>query len=552
MARFGLLLAAAVLGLVTTTTGAAADPTETPETVETTETPTEAPAEGPSTKSTVYDLAMTATFDKPSYDTGEKMVITVTVTNNGTGAVNTRASFFRQMPDLIRIDAEGPFVNGERFVLEAGETVTHTLTGQMPNPDITTGTLYGWLTDETGATQPYLFTVPIERTVTHAAGVVYYDKNRNKQFDEGEGQRDVMLTWTLIWHNSYNRPVTTDANGVFRLDDLPTGAYGVGGTGLGGLQVGYTAVDVGKSGVDDLALRGTAPVYGLTPKLEFTKDSYAADESPVVRVTLTNTSDVKLTGIVATCNRAAMPTSLNGTGDGWGALRDGVDIPPHSTVTFEVTEPMPPFSPALGLVTVGCEFRYPEVESSHNPYSFDRAAVPGVQGRLSGTVTNDYSGPGVGGVRLVMVPDLEYMPATCAIVAETTTAADGTFTFQQVPVGIYLIYIFPPPGFRAEHGNPWGTDVYGDGDNRMGIVVVPGEARAPELPACVSGTGGPTQATTTTPRTPVTTTRPAPQGGRVPALANTGASILTPGVTGLLALLAGTGLVVTSRRRRTN
>jgi hypothetical protein len=541
LSRLGLALAAAVLGLTAGATGAAADPEDAPGAV-----------------STVYDLDMTATFDKPSYGTGEKMTITVTVTNNGTGPVVTRADFFRQQPDLIRVDLVNPFERWEPFTLAAGTSVTHTLTGSMPNPDITVGTLYGMVADETGAARPFLFTVPIEQTLGHASGVVYYDRNRNRQFDEGEGQRGVALTWALQLQQERIWKVTTDANGVFRLANLPTGAYAVTGEGQSLLQVGYTPVTVTESGMDGLLLRGTAPIAGLVPKIEFTKDSYATDEAPVVRVTLTNTSEHALSGIVATCDRAGMETSLDGTGEGWGDLaRDGVDIAPRSTIVLEVTEPMPDGSPGLGLVNVGCEFRFPDVESQYNPSSFDRAAVPGARGDLTGDVTVSHGDVGVAGIRMVLVPDLEHMPAPCAIVAETTTDANGTFTFHEVPVGIYMVYLFPPPGWRVEYDNPTRTDVRGGYTSQMLISVVPGEAPPPALPACATGGGSlPTTPATpvasTTSTTPATTARPAPQGGRVPTLAHTGASIAVPGVTGLLALLAGAGLVLVSRRRTTN
>lgn len=556
LARFGLALAAAVLGLATTATGAVADPTgETTEPTAQTTPPPSGQEDAPVAKS-MRDLDMTATFDKPSYATGEQMTITVTVTNTGAAPMTLRAEFYQSERDRIRIDQVNPFEQRQPFTLAGGASVTNTVTGAMGHPDLTTATLYTWLTDEaTGTMRLFTFMTPVRQTRGHASGVVFYDRNRNREYDAGEGQRGVVLTWDNQLHEEETpRTVTTDANGGFRVADLPTGRYAVTGAGLGGLQVGWTTVTVPESGVDDLRFRGAAPLHGLVPTLEFTKDTYAPDEAPVVRVTLTNTSDLVLSGIVATCNRAGSSTSLNGTGEGWGALAgDGVDLAPRSTSVLEVTEPMPPRAHSAGMVTVGCEFGYPAVESAYNPASADTAAVPGMRNDLVGTVVHGKTG--FAGVRLVLMPDLEFMPlARCAVIAETTTGADGTFAFRQVPVGIYLVYPYPPAGWQMEYapGEPSRTDVSGEGESRMYMSVVPGNAAPPALPTCLTGGGtGPTT-TTPPPATPTTTTRPAPQGARAPRLADTGVSILAPGVTGLLALLAGTGLVLAGRRRRTS
>lgn len=545
--RFGLVLAATVLSFTTAATGAVADPTgttagTTPETTGT--TPPEEAA--PDAKS-VQGLTMTAAFDKTSYTTGETMAITVTVTNTGSEPVTTQVMFGQPNPDTIVVTETSPVGQGQAFTVAAGASTTLAVAGGMGNPDVTTATLYAALGDGSTPDESFAFTVPVTPTYGHASGVVYYDRNRNRRFDEGEGQRGVKLTWLNgLQYEAVRTTVTTDEKGEFSLTDLPTGPYDVTGEGLGGLQVGLRRVTVSESGVDGLQFRGTAPLHGLFAKVEFTKDSYAPDESPTVRVTLSNSSDMAISGLIATCVRPDDDTGFTGGGAGWGDLvGDGVDLAPHSTMTFDVTEPMPPGAYNLGFVSVGCEFRYPDIQSVHNPLSYDHAAVPGLLGDARGVVTHD--GAGLAGVRVLLVPDYLNMPgAPCAIVAETTTGPDGTFAFQQVPVGLYVLYMDPPRGWRIEETTFGMTNVYGDRVAEMSFTALPGDHVPMVLPECVAGDTGPTTPTPV-PTGPAT---PAPQARGTTGLADTGANVVAPGIAGLLAVFAGTAMVLVSRRRR--
>jgi uncharacterized repeat protein (TIGR01451 family) len=482
-------------------------------------------------------LTMTATFDKPSYETGEQMTITVTVTNTGAEPVNANANLAGILPDAVQLELD-PFVTGEPFTLAGGESVTHTLTGSAGNPDFTTATIYASLNDWTAAAiQELRFTVPVTPTFGDVSGVVYYDRNRNWTFDDGEGQRDVVLTWASELHET-TRTVTTDGNGRYTLPDLLTGPYSVTGTGLGGLQVGRQRVTVGKSGVDGLLLRGTAPVSGLLASMEFTKDTYAKDEAPIVLVTLTNTGDLTLSRIVAACNKNGSTAGLSGRGAGWGALADaGMDIPPHSTVVLKATEPMPEGAHDSGYVTADCEFRYPEVESSFNPRAYAEALVPGQLGDLEGVVARGETF--VAGVRVVLVPK-----DGCAVTADVTTAEDGTFAFRQVPVGRYRAYVFPPTGWHVTE-NPSPAEVVGP--NFLFVVLEPGDRPLPTLPSCQ-----PAANLLTTAPTPSTPAASVPRAAPVPALAHTGVNILAPGIAGLLALLAGAGAVFLARTAKEN
>lgn len=478
---------------------------------------------------------MTAVFDKPSYRTGEKMTIKVTVRNTGAEPVTTRIDFLPRGEDSISVDHPNPFDNGNLFTLAAGAEKTNTITGATGNPKITSAVLHAWVIASNGETRPNTFAVPIVQTTGHVSGTVYTDRNHNGRFDNGEGQAGVTLTWSSYWQYGPTLTATTGAAGEFALE-LPTGRYNLSGTGPNGLQVGWQPTTIDESDVDGLLIRAVGPVSGLAADLEFTKDSYARDEAPVVRVTLTNSGDQTLHGIVANCNRAGFSNELQGTGKGWGALAgDGVTLAPRSTTTLEVTEPMPAAAYDHGDVFVACDFGYRGVWDENNPGDHDRAAVPGRRGDLEGFVNHD--GTGIAGTRIVLVP----VDGACPV-AETVTDASGEFVFRQVPVGRYDAYLFTPAGWRYPHDNPTATQILGHWTGFLYLDLERGDPVTPTLPSCPTP-GGPVPAARPAPA-------PAPQARTAPKLADTGASIATPVIVGGLALLAGAGAVVATRRRK--
>ncbi|HEX6352146.1 hypothetical protein [Actinophytocola sp.] len=571
LARLGLALTAAVLGLGVATAAAVADPTETtsppvettettptaepteestePATTEPTEpstqpstsdptlTPTEEPEPGPAKEepavASILDVQMTTVFDKPSYDTGEQMTIKVTVRNAGADPVDVRVDFVPFGADAILVDYPNPFDGGNLFTLAAGAERTHTITGATGNANITSAKLHGWVSAPNGQTRAFSFATPIEQTTGRVAGTVYTDRNDNGRFDAGEGQGGITLTWVSWWQHGPTLTTTTNATGGFSLN-LPTGRYSMSGTGPDGLRVGYQQLTIDESGMDDLLLRAVGPLSGLTVDMEFTKETYARDEAPVVRVTLVNSGDRTLHGIVANCNRGGSSHELAGTGPGWGALADdGLTLAPHSTTVLEVTEPMPEFAYEYGDVFVLCDFGYEGVDELSNPSDFDRALVPGQRGDVEGSIRAE--GTGIAGVRVVLV----LQDGACPV-AETVSDAAGRFAFKLVPVGIYDVYLFTPTGWRVTYENPTSMQVIGHGTASLYLEVEQGTAVPPTLPNCPSGTPAPANPA------PVAQARPAPK----PALAYTGASIAAPAIVGGLALLVGTGAVVATRRRK--
>jgi hypothetical protein len=526
--------------LATVTAVATADPTDsssppTPsETTQPSETPSETPSESenPPPKdepaaASLADLDVKAVFDKASYATGEEMSITVTVTNTGTGLIRTGA-IIRTEEDSITETSPNPL---EGLDIKGGGTFTGKLTGVATSAKFSTAKLY--LLFISGNEQRELtFPVAVTPRLGHASGSVYGDSNGNGKFDKGEGLAGATLTWTNKLNSRTESTVTTDSAGAFALD-VPTGTYYVNGKAQDA-EIGSRTVTVDESGVDGLLFRATPPLYNLAVAAKFAKDTYKPDESPTLHITLANKGDLPLTGIVADCyDRSA---GLTGAGDGWGALAgDGVTVAPHSTKVMDVTEAMPADAADHGYVTADCDFAYRGVSSDTNPNITVYASVPGKFADVSGVVTS-YVETDLTGFRVVLAaPD-----GGCPITADAKTDADGNFSLGRVPVGRYTIILVPPnENWWVKLHNFSTYTVIAGQENRTGFLVSPGprngDFKTP--PNCPGNPGG---------------NAPAPQGSAAPGLAYTGASLVVPGIVGLLALLAGVGAVLVTRRRRTS
>jgi hypothetical protein len=469
---------------------------------------------------------VTATFDQSSYATGEEMTITVTVRNTGAERIGVTTNILEKA-DAVTVTSANTL---EKIRLLPGNSVTRELTGAVGDANLSTAKLYLQFLSGTQYRE-VSFAVPVTPRYGRVSGIVYHDENGNGKLDNGEGLAGATLTWTNQLNESTSPTVTTDSAGRFAAD-VPTGPYWVSGK-ADGLQIGSRAVTVPESGVDDLLFRA-APRPDLDVDLEFTKDTYAPDEAPTVRVRLTNKGDVQLNGVVATCHHADFLPNLTGKGGGWSDLAaDGVTIAPNRTRVLEVTEPMPANASAHGYVAVDCTFSYPGVWENMN-HDRDEASVPGQFAEVTGVIT---SSPGVdlSGFRIVLAS----ADGACPITAQGKSSADGQVKLGRVPVGRYHAYAVPPTmRWWFKSGNNRAYDVSITQQNVIYFMAFPHpQEQDLKLPPDCPGSGGPSG------------NPPAPQGSAGDGLANTGASLVLPGIAGLLALLAGLGTVLLTRKR---
>jgi hypothetical protein len=555
VAKLGLALVAAVLALTAITAMAAAEPADTaaptppPPSSESSEPPTESsappasestappPSNEPPEPAAIEDIGVTAEFGKPLYATGETIDMTLTITNTSTEGKRLDVFFPSYgTVDGIHVSGTGDF--GRDVVIAAGESVSGELTGVMLNPNVDTAKLYVTLSGD--FTERHEFSVSVTRRVATASGIVYHDKNGDGNLDSGEGLGGAAVTFTNRRDVFVSLYTTTNADGTFSIEVTP-GDYYVDVNKAGVLRVN-AEVTVPESGVDGLLYRTRQELSQLAVDLEFGGDTYTPTEMPTVRVTLTNNSDLPLTGIVARCNSTEGGPGLTGATAGWGALAgDGLAIAPHTTTVLKVSEPMPAAAHDYGYVQVDCEFAYKDMWSSGSPRDTDRATVPGQFAEVTGQIRTYPEDVDLSGFRVVVTA----AGGQCPIIAEAVTGKDGRFSLGKLPAGRYHYYVVPPPpGWWFKFNNHGETDVVANRPNEWSFLTAPNgdNGSIVQPPNCPGNPGGP--------GTPGTNP-PAPQGSAGTGLAYTGASMLVPGIAGLLALLAGTGAVLVTRRRRT-
>jgi uncharacterized repeat protein (TIGR01451 family) len=522
-----------------------------------------APAEEPPPSSRQRDAAPAAerpqvevslVFDKPSYRTGDLVRFTFRIRNVGTiPAVGVQIFQHIIDPDHLNVIYDpgwGPLGSRPGVTIDPGASFQISVSGNIGDVNVSSVRVNGVVFDETGfGIGEFDFSAPVTKVFGHAAGTLFADRNGNGVFDNGEALAGATLTlrYQQNWQNAFT--ATTDAAGRFSFPELPTAAYFIGGEIVNGWLIPFDLLTIDESDRNDhLLVRGAPPLNGaLHAELNFTADSYRPGELAHVIVKLSNTGATPMVGIVAACDRAGSHPIDPASGWDGLATREGVTIAPGQTRTFDVTEKVAEAWIDWGYVPLGCDFGYYEVDIEHHATAGDTAKVPGGITTLAGDVLQwdaqqHQNGPGLAGVRLVLVDKRD-----CPVVGEITTDGSGHFEFANLAPGPdYQVYSFPPQGWKLSFpGNPTPADVRGGPfPGRMIISVEPGEDQLPTAPT------QPASCTATTTSAPTTTTTPAPQGRSSSGLASTGANVIGLSALGLLALLLGTGVVLTARRRR--
>ncbi|WP_143138684.1 SdrD B-like domain-containing protein [Lentzea waywayandensis] len=282
-------------------------------------------------------------------------------------------------------------------------------------------------------------------------GVLYTDKNGNKQQDAGEAAPDVEL---MVSAKGAEHRTTTGAEGKFSFHDLAPGRYDatywledpwivhrVGSDGdLITVEPDKTAQVVAR------AERPYAEQFSVSASLD--RDSYRMPATATVTLTFANATNNKISNIRARCDHEGFPNAL-GRGKAWNALvTNGVSLAPGERRSIPVTEVIPEGAGRAGNVMLDCEFAPNPDWNSDGVWARARAKVSSstnysmVVGEDKNADDRIDGDEAVSGVKVVLLD-----PKARGQVSEGTSDADGRIEFFGVKAGVYRAAVLGSWGF---------------------------------------------------------------------------------------------------------
>lgn len=500
----------------------------------TTTTPTTAePPPSAAPAADLADLQLRVWFEKPSYRSDEAIYVHATVTN--AGAATARHVVVSSTGNLGTY-WRAPGYTSE-VIIEPGHTVEWISDGTLLTEEETVH-LVATVRQTGGEPEAN----PDDNTVTASVPVVilrgslratiYGDRDGDQVMDPGEALAGISV------HISGGSPHTertaaTDANGVVIFGNLPVGHYGTvvnwRGSGWYVPSGGGTVSDVDDA---DVLLRATPELSNdrLKTSLAFTQTSYRRGDTPLATLRLHNTSTLLLTDLTADCGSADEGELTPGG--------PGVVLRPGEKRDFTVT--MAPITD--GVASTGHVRLHCTVSAAGSGLGSGITALARVPGDVAPRVTGALIRVRVHSpIRPPLgdpVPNVKvYLrdAISNAIVVRAVTDTNGRFTFYDVPAGLYNSGAVGP--WQPFGGTEFVVQSGEDGSTSHLIYVVPGTDQ-PDPDAAPPGDtppgGGPPP-------------NAAPPSG-TPHLAATGTGAARLALSGLLTLLAGTGLVLIARR----
>jgi hypothetical protein len=315
---------------------------------------------------------------------------------------------------------------------------------------------------------------------TGVTGVLYADRNRNRQQDPGEAISGGEVTVA-------ERKATSDADGKFAFADLAPGTYRPSYRLADGWVVHRAEADVITVVANQTAqvvARAERP-YSEQLKATATLDqpSYQQPSTATIALSLTNTTDRAIYGIQAACGRDGSAHSL-GRGDGWNALKNAT-LQPGETRKFTIYEQIPAAARATGVVKLDCDFAPNATVNTDGPSVHAEAAVSaGGPGFTMVLGQDKYADGHIDADEDIAVQGYSLVNRRTG---ERITARNPNWDFLQhgkieianVPTGDYRVELLGKWGFRDAGADL--VSVTEQGGFRYGFLV-------PASPAKVTGT----------------------------------------------------------------
>lgn len=304
---------------------------------------------------------------------------------------------------------------------------------------------------ETSSTPP----PPVQKTTGDVSGVLYADKNGNGQKDQGEAIAGGKVTIFGGGDSSEHR-TTSDAEGRFVFHDLAPGTYHpayelADGWVFHHTKSGGDLITVSANTTTEVTARAERP---FSEQLEVTatldRESYRHPANATIKLNLTNTTDRRISGIQAACDREDAANAL-GRADGWNVLKgNGLTLEAGEQRTIFIVEEIPSAARERGSVALNCDFAPLSSWNTDGPAVHDEAAVTGGTGGYTMVLGYDWNADSridpaeaVSGVEVVLLH-----PQTGAQVAEGRSDDAGKIEFTGLGVGDYRAVVLGGWAFR--------------------------------------------------------------------------------------------------------
>ena len=246
--------------------------------------------------------------------------------------------------------------------------------------------------------------------------------------------------------------------------------------------------------VENVSDEAEAPIEITLPRHKVTKtllspSPAAYGDSVTYRIVVTNTGSTTITSLPledkyspAYLRFVSATTAPEGAGGGvlfWENIAAPSGLGVNQAITIDVTfEVVGAAAPVRNLAAVNYSEDekgdpVPSDEDEDDVLVTEAGAITGhVWHDENKNATNDVGEAGIAGVsvRLYTDPNGDGDPSDGVLVAVTTTSgADGTYEFPNLPPGNYVVVETDPPGFGST------GDVDGVNDNRVAVEIVGGE-----------------------------------------------------------------------------
>lgn len=399
-------------------------------------------------------LSASVSLDKDQYRAGETAKVTVVITNTGTRDISGIEAGCNRAGDPNHLMLRNIAPGSGGFTVEAGETRTITIEEIVPTAARERGEVVVDCDFEPNAS--YDASGPrghdsarVQDAVGRWKATVAHDANGNGRVDDGE------WAWTsnFILTDAAGKHIGLRYGANVEFIDLPLGRYRGEIAGDWKLANGATHVDVDVTETEGNAVIFVVPAKAdLAADVRFDKLSYQLGEPIKALVSITNKGDAIASGVYVSepyydeylKSRALLDEPR------WGDLssyRSSVNVRPGETRTFEFAAK--PQGPALRLE--GILYSLGGDANLGNNMFTARATISGGQGHASGVFYADRNDDGDRdpGEELPGVQIFLYSQKDPNFNRNTTTDAEGRFSFRDLPADVYSTSYSLPDGWQV-------------------------------------------------------------------------------------------------------